>query len=183
MIPPALSASPGCEQLTACLVIGVGSPHGDDRAGWEVADKLSSRYRELTYERIRVRKASVPHDMLDWLECDTKTHIVDACQSSARCIQRFEVLANEVGCIRLITEAGTGTHIESQFATFRSGSSHQIDLISTLRLASTLGTLPQRLVLWAIPALDMGYSACLHAETLDHVAECVKRILQEQLDA
>ena len=44
------------------LVVGVGSHHGDDQAGWLVADLLAAS----ASEDVAVRKAKTPAEILDW---------------------------------------------------------------------------------------------------------------------
>ncbi len=69
------------------IVIGIGSPHGDDRAGWEVIDRL----HDVVPQRIVLRKASVPHDLLDWLDVTTETHLIDARCDKVPGLKRFNM--------------------------------------------------------------------------------------------
>jgi hydrogenase maturation protease len=46
------------------LVVGIGSPHGDDRVGWEIADAIGRQ----TGGSIATRCARTPAELLDWLE-------------------------------------------------------------------------------------------------------------------
>ena len=53
------------------VVVGIGSPHGQDVAGWEVIDALERWLRSAgggqSLARVSIQKAVVPHDVLDWL--------------------------------------------------------------------------------------------------------------------
>ncbi|MBC7966341.1 MAG: hypothetical protein H7Z17_10520 [Fuerstia sp.] len=64
------------------LVAGLGSSHGDDRAGWFVAERLADQFR--THPRIDVRRAMIPLDVLDWLEGIDILHVCDACATTRR---------------------------------------------------------------------------------------------------
>jgi hydrogenase maturation protease len=56
---------------------GLGSPHGDDRVGWEVVRRLGAdpRLRDVA------RAAASPWDLLDTLESGCRVIVVDASQS------------------------------------------------------------------------------------------------------
>lgn len=80
---------------TETLFVGVGSPHGDDRAGWLVADALSDLFGtdvstqasgtlnagglpSRKYPSLAIRKTCIPADLLDWLDGAAKLIICDA---------------------------------------------------------------------------------------------------------
>ncbi len=131
------------------LVIGIGSPHGDDRAGWEVVERLSAL--DLSCSPHRLRKAAVPHDALDWFDPQTPTHVVDAIASQSDRLLRFELARDSQGDLQtLLTDQDEGPRSVA-FPALRSHSTHQFDLRSVLELAAALNTLPQCIVLWAIP--------------------------------
>ena len=71
------------------LVAGLGSAHGDDQAGWLVADRVGAQFR--THSEVVVRRAMIPLDVLDWLEGVSVLHICDACETTHRPekLQRF----------------------------------------------------------------------------------------------
>lgn len=56
------------------LVIGVGSPHGDDQAGWLVVGELQKRGWDMT----EARQISQPIDLLDCLPTDRRLLLCDA---------------------------------------------------------------------------------------------------------
>lgn len=167
-----------------CLVIGIGSPHGDDRAGWEVIERLEELDLEQFEKPILLRKAAVPHDLFDWLHRDTQTHIIDACRSTAANVQRHEIDQDDSGGLHLTSAASkTSTNIGAAFEILQSGSSHQFDLLSTLQLAAALGNLPPRIILWTIPMVTPAKRDGLSAATLGHVVDCAARIRRELCDA
>lgn len=113
------------------LVVGIGSAHGDDQAGWQVIDILAAR--KLTSARLR--KAAVPHDLIDWIDDCHALHIVDACDSQQALLR----------CPLLDGQFSIATRT-------RSRSSHQFGIADVLHLAQSLQLLPEHVVLWAIPA-------------------------------
>ena len=64
--------------MTIPLVIGLGSSHGDDQAGWLVIDALW----ELGYPECSARKAAHPADLLDDLQAGLRLTVCDACQDT-----------------------------------------------------------------------------------------------------
>jgi hydrogenase maturation protease len=111
------------------LVVGIGSPHGDDQAGWLVAVKLAARQTAIT-----VRRAQVPVDLLDWLDGVERLIVCDACEP-----------AGQPGSIRhWIWPA--------ELTPLRAVSSHGLDIASVLSLAETLGKLPSQVHVWGIEA-------------------------------
>ena len=88
------------------LVVGLGSAHGDDQAGWLVAEQLlkkvsvlkkvsgtfeasegqvESLMRESSrhlFQHVDVRRAMIPLDVLDWLEGVSILHLCDACETT-----------------------------------------------------------------------------------------------------
>lgn len=62
------------------LVIGVGSPHGDDRAGWLVIDCLKT----LSYPPARLLSVDHPARLLDLCGEETSLIICDACSDDRK---------------------------------------------------------------------------------------------------
>ncbi len=60
--------------MTSPLVIGLGSSHGDDQAGWLVIDFLLA----LGADERSIRKAAHPADILSWAEANRNLTICDA---------------------------------------------------------------------------------------------------------
>lgn len=131
------------------LVIGVGSPHGEDRAGWEVVDRLGAM--DLNCSPACFHKAAVPHDALDWFDPHTTTHVVDAMASRSDRLLRFEIVCSPLGELQTLLTDQANSQQSVAFPALRSHSTHQFDLRSVLELAATLNLLPHSVVLWAIP--------------------------------
>lgn len=122
------------------LVVGIGSPHGDDSVGWYVARALSEQHTDA--EHVQIRVAQIPVDLINWLGEVQELHLVDACRSSGTGLNwhRHEITKSDLehGTLPFEFRHETGTHGWS--------------LISVLQLALRLHMLPQRMVLWAIEA-------------------------------
>lgn len=162
------------------LVVGVGSFHGDDRAGWIVADRLAELWAgdDLT----AVRRALTPTDLLDWLDGVVCVHICDACQWSEdlQGVQRLTL------CSPAAREAGRslrGDHSQL-FSTPPGRGSHDFSILDVLNLAQHTGRLPQRVILWGIPGCRFQPGDPVTETVLDLVscaAAEIHRELQEPL--
>lgn len=116
------------------LFVGIGSPHGDDRIGWMLADAL----RERSLAGVEVRQASTPSHLLDWLGPFEKLVVMDA----------------------YLTDADSGSHDRSRLqrwswptnslAILRSANSHAFGLPQVLQLAERLGSLPEDVVVYGV---------------------------------
>ncbi len=111
------------------LLVGVGSPSGDDRLGWLVARQIQRRGVANTL----VRCARAPADLLDWLADVDRLVICDACHGGGLpgSWRRFDWPTS------LIDEV-----------TF--GGTHDMSLAGTLALAEQLGLLPKQTTIWGL---------------------------------
>ena len=113
------------------LIIGLGSPHGDDRVGWEVIHALGHVGAQSPSVIISV--VSQPWDLLDHFQSQDLAILVDAC----------------------VTGQPPGTIIEvdvddlKQYPRSRS-SSHGSTVPAAIEMAVALGTCPKRLVILGI---------------------------------
>ena len=143
----------------SCTIIGIGSPHGDDRAGWLVIQRLQ-KFQDLTCQ---LKAVSNPIDMLDHLEC-SKLIVVDAayCDAARPSFQRF-------------------VWPDDRLALASSQSSHGIGLCYTLRMAEELERLPAETICYAIVRGNesMTPDASPDAATLESVEKVVSRIVNE----
>lgn len=60
-------------------ILALGSPHGDDRVAWHVADRLERDPRFTG----TVHKIGSPWDVIDYFEAGCRVIILDACRSGA----------------------------------------------------------------------------------------------------
>lgn len=170
----------------AILVAGIGSPHGDDRAGWFVIDRLGGSVTESC----SLRKIKVPHELLDYIDQVDVLHLVDAyaAESSGSRIVRYELTGGVESPSELRFElagdpseaVGNSTAVA---ANPRSDTSHHIDLVSVLRLMGQLKRLPRRVTLWAVPGKRFEADVSLSAACEAGAIRCAKTIRQELDDA
>ena len=67
--------------MTRTLIAGIGSPHGDDQAGWRVIEAL----QRIASTSCRLLQVVVPHALLDQLdESVSALHVIDACLATAQ---------------------------------------------------------------------------------------------------
>lgn len=106
------------------LLVGLGSPHGDDQAGWLVVSELEQRLGGNA-TKLACRLAKSPCDLLDWLDEVTHLIVFDACESPTQ-----------------LGELRRWHWPEDRVVRTRSSNSHQLGLPEVLDLATTLGRLP-----------------------------------------
>ena len=127
------------------LVVGIGSPHGDDRVGWGVACAIGRQ----SDRAMATRCARTPAELLDWLDGVEQLDVCDAVAWST----------DEVGAALGSVHCWQWPAAELQQAPFRT--SHDLSLTAALSLAETLGRLPPRVRVWGVaistptPADDM----------------------------
>lgn len=158
------------------LFVGVGSPHGDDRAGWLVADALSniaeseiaSRSMHFAAEsrsaveqrpRIAIRKVGVPADLLDWLDGVDRLIVCDAVCGGGPPGRLYRWLWPD-----------------SQIGQNPSRGSHDFGLYAVLELAAALGRLPAEVVVWGIEAGPVHSQARLSPEIEQAIPHLANRI-------
>jgi hydrogenase maturation protease len=122
------------------LIVGLGSPHGDDQLGWVAIDRL----RPLLPDAISARKVRDGFELLEVLEGHDSAVIIDAAAPTGRpgSIRSFKWPSPElVHCIPL--------------------SSHGLGLVEAIQLAETLGRLPDHVKIYTIEAQDTSPGAPL----------------------
>jgi hydrogenase maturation protease len=139
-------------------VIGIGSHHGDDQAGWVVAQRLLCR-TELTAEVVLVRDVA---DILDHgLECD-RLILIDACTSgdTPGSVKRLEWPD-----ARLQASWGTSTH--------------GLSVCEALQLLEQLNRRPENIVFLGVEVQRFSPAACSDAANFPGLAELEAAVLAE----
>ncbi|MEZ6132472.1 MAG: hydrogenase maturation protease [Planctomycetaceae bacterium] len=141
-------------------LIAIGSHHGDDQIGWVIADCLLQRHGRIC----DIRKATVPMDVLNWLDGVHTLHIVDACQGphDNGHLHRWEWGELPVFCDTMLH---TG--------------SHDFDVLAVLRLAERLHKLPAHVVIWGIQGNHFGPLDSLSVTIVQRLPEIVETIANE----
>jgi hydrogenase maturation protease len=137
--------------------VALGSPHGDDRAGWEVVERV--RREDLSLDTVVLHD---PVGLLDCLEGCACVVLVDACRSGAEpgTIRRFTWPAPE-----LDRQGGPSTH--------------GLGVVGALALAEALGRLPPRVVLFGVEAAACEAGAALSTAVRGALPELCRQVLAE----
>jgi hydrogenase maturation protease len=138
-------------------VLGVGSPHGDDIAGWWVVELLSGR-EDVSAECVAISAGQ----LLDYLPGCERAILIDACQSG-----------REPGTITRLTWP------DSRIAAQHRRSTHALGIGEALALAQTLGRLPSRVVLFGIEISHCQPGAPLHPLVEWALPELARRVVEE----
>ena len=118
--------------MTWPLVVGLGSHHGDDQAGWLVLDRL----RELGYPPVQLQRALHPADILDVIDPLQRLVVCDACDG-----------ANPVGSVHCWRWPS------DQLGTLHSRGTHDMEINDVLELAGKLQRCPSSVEFWAVEGL------------------------------
>ena len=137
------------------LLVGIGSPHGDDRVGWLIARRIG----ELLGAHLPVKIARTPAELLDWLEGIDTLHVCDAVvdEAAVGTVRCWDWPAREIECVRF-------------------GGSHDIPLMSALALAEQLGRLPPKVRIWGVVIGETRELGSMSSAVTDAVAEIVVQI-------
>ncbi|MCA9071825.1 MAG: hydrogenase maturation protease [Planctomycetaceae bacterium] len=152
------------------LFVGLGSPHGDDQIGWLVVDRLicvDDRPSGLV-----IRKATIPLDLLDWLDGIQRLVVCDAMEPTSTRVD----LQHWTWC-RAADKIPTG--LLTQLFRVRTGNSHDYQLAEVLDLANRLDKLPPRIEIWGIPTIQCEYGHPISDELLDELSTICEDILSE----
>lgn len=144
--------------MARVLVIGMGSAHGDDQAGW----KLASMLQAAPPAGATVAAVSDPSALLNRLgDCD-RLIVVDAMRTGA-----------PPGTVGRWTWPDAG--LEQKLGR----SSHGVGVGSVLSLAERLGLLPAEVILLGIEAENIQPGAALSPVIADALPQLCARVRQE----
>lgn len=168
------------------LMVGLGSPHGDDQLGWLVAAQLQQRLREsagTTVDVVEVRRAAVPLDLLDWLEQVRQLHVCDACQRTDGTLDRVpprEPVVHRLPWSHGVADQPQPTALSTTvLSRLRCQGTHDFGLVQTLQLAERVGRLPSQVTVWAVEGQAFAPGEPLSANWQDCVNVAVDRLLTE----
>jgi hydrogenase maturation protease len=139
-------------------VVGLGSPFGDDRAGWEAVALL----REALPPGARAEVASDPLAVLDKPPGCEILVVIDACRGAGPpgSVHRFGWPDPRLGAAGAV-------------------SSHGVGLAAALELAGTMGRLPARVVVFAVEGASEVLSDGLSRAAAAAIPEVAARVLAE----
>lgn len=135
------------------LAVGLGSPHGDDRVGWEVIDRLAVR------TQLPAAKARDGVELLQMISGQVQVLVIDAAAPSGHPgrMRQFEWPVHDLDIASLV-------------------SSHGLGVVDALRMAQTLGCAPHRAIVITIEASQTGPLCFLSDEverSIDRLVECL----------
>ncbi len=137
-------------------VVGVGSPHGDDRVGWRLVEDLAESVAGV--EAVAVAQ---PLGLLDHLDGCSVLIVVDACRAG-----------RAPGSVVVLAWPEDWPEFEG------SGSTHGLDLAMALEMAGVLGRLPPSVLLFAVQAGACGPVADLSPDLESSLPELSRRLRQ-----
>jgi hydrogenase maturation protease len=140
------------------LIVGVGSPHGDDAVGWLALDRL----REKVDSSVRLVPLREPVDMTFHLVGCRRLWILDGCRSGSPAGSVFRLVWPDQ---------------RVQFTT--SPSSHGVNIDTALRLSEALGRLPSSVVIFTVELADSQPGAPVAAEVAAALSTIEDRVLAE----
>lgn len=143
------------ESSPTTLFVGLGSPHGDDRLGWLLAEAVADQCAD----RVIVKLAAHPHELMHWLDDADRLLVGDACEpaGSPGKIHRWSWPSPE---IRRLRSCGT----------------HDFGLTAVLELVGCLDDLPREVTIWSIEAGSFQPNAPLSAAVMSSVPELIRQI-------
>lgn len=142
------------------FIVGIGSPHGDDQAGWLVAERLAEMFGRR--EDVAVRKATSPAEILAWLDNTDRLIVCDACRGLGR-----------VGKVK------RWTWPDRQLVDATLSGTHDLSLPATLRLADRLDRLPQSVAVWSVEGTTGTALATLSSEVTAALPTLIANIADE----
>lgn len=126
-------------QYKRTLFVGLGSPHGDDQAGWLVAAQLEALLRPLSMANVVIRYASSPIESLHWL---------DDCERLIAC-DAYRFGGNGIDSHNKESICWTWPFPSDVERADWSGT-HDMSFPATLQLGQSLGMLPEAIALWGV---------------------------------
>ena len=145
------------------VIVGLGSPFGDDRVGWHVAEAVRSsrRLQNLAGHRIQVECLDRPGpDLLQHFAAADHVILIDAVRSGAPTGRIWELSVDQLADVSVAPS-----------------SSHAFGLAHTLALAKALGELPRSLLLFGVEAGSTSGAAGLSLRVASAIPRLVARII------
>lgn len=139
------------------VIVAIGSPHGDDQLGWQIADRLADSVGPSTI----VYKAASPIELLNCIDKTDELVICDACRAEG-----------EVGTVQ------RWNWPTDAIETCRFSGTHDLPLPATLELANQLGRLPQRVTIWGVNIGGTAPAADVSPEISAVIPKVAQQIIQ-----
>ncbi len=141
------------------LIVGIGSPHGDDQAAWRAVEQVATR---VDRDDVAIRLAKSPLDLLAWDSGVTRLILCDACLG-----------AGDPG--QLHRWQWPSEALEQ----FNWSGTHDFPLPAVLKLAERLGRLPGDVVIWGIEIERVRRMEPISEEVASALPRLVDELLRE----
>ena len=152
--------------VCSTVIIGIGSPHGDDQFGWVVIDELAT----MDSGDAILRKINSPVDLIPELETYNRVILVDASIGLPRNEPFLKLMYMDAKDHKLIRE-------------MPGRSTHDIGLYLTLRMAESLGKRTDHVILWIGHGETFDKMSEMSSATSMAASECATTIAMEMCDA
>ncbi len=151
---------------STALLIGLGSPFGDDQIGWRVAQAIEAK----NLSGLRVCRTSSPLELLGWLENVERLVVCDACQG-----------------VGPIGSWHRWVWPSAELAPLKFSGSHDLGLSAALELAEQLGQLPKQVTIWAVEGRSSTPDAIVREmpmsaevdQAIAQIISCIQRELSQ----
>ncbi|MCA9135984.1 MAG: hypothetical protein KDB00_04475 [Planctomycetales bacterium] len=144
-------------QTIKTLVLGVGSEHGDDAAGWRVTERIA----DLAIDSVACRKIATPIELIDWLGSADRIHVIDAAVELTGDVIRCS-LNGESDRHRIFDHAATGTH--------------DFGVARAFELATALGQSLNHVTLWLVAGYEFEKLEPISHRAQYSIQECVRQL-------
>lgn len=124
------------------LILGIGSPFGDDRLGWEVVHGLQQKKALQAYSTQQLQFMSCDRpglNLLSLMQNARTVFLIDAVRTGAKAGSLFYLENEEIKTINSIQ------------------STHEFGMANTIEMGKTLNLLPQNLILYGIEVNDLKF--------------------------
>lgn len=157
MSEPASSVSANSNTVSASgrtLLVGLGSPHGDDQIGWIVTRLVATQI-----EGLDAMQLATPIDLVNMNDDLDRLVVVDACRGTGdlTAAHRWVWPTREIS---LVQSAGT----------------HSIGLPEVLQMAQQLGVLPAEVIVWGIEGRRFSPGSDLSSDLAVLIDDYVRQI-------
>jgi hydrogenase maturation protease len=147
---------------TGVVVAGIGSPHGDDQAGWQVVALLQRR-RDLPARLVKITEGT---QLIVELDGCRRLIVIDACRGGS-----------QIGAITRLEWP------DPRLRQYHNHSTHGVGLCNALQLAERLGQMPDSVEIFGIEIGSYRPLAEISAEVAQAVTELAEILFVEIREA
>lgn len=144
------------------IIVGVGNPYrGDDKAGWEVIDRLEKKVHETIH---LAKKGGDFCDLLEIFSAYKNVYLIDACQGKNLGDRYIRIDAKQSKIPLDANQAST----------------HGLGVAQAIALAENLKILPEKLIIYALPGKRYSISDNISSHMDKMIDEVIEQLLKEK---